>query len=108
MTTMYHLYTVDVQCTGLPTSDFASIGFDSNGVPSAIGWRWVTWQETLDILHQRAQLLERREAMLSERVREASEACRECLEELAPSGANRDRDLAKAGRLAQRLQDMQA
>jgi len=106
ISTMYHLYTVDVVCEGLPHSDFASIAFDAQGTPSAIGWKWVTWQETLDILHQRAQLLERREAMLSDSVREASEACRECLEELAPAGPNRDKDLAKAGRLAQQLQDL--
>jgi hypothetical protein len=108
ISTMYHLYTVNVVCEGLPNSDFASIAFDASGTPSAIGWKWVTWQETLDILHQRAQLLERREAMLSERVREASEACRECLEELAPSGPNRENDLAKAGRLANQLQDLLA
>jgi len=82
MTTMYHLYTVEVQCTGLPTSDFASISFDDKKKPSAIGWRWTTWQETLDILHQRAQLLERREATMSDKIKELSNACQVCLEEL--------------------------
>mmetsp|Transcript_61573 Transcript_61573/g.177203 ORF Transcript_61573/g.177203 Transcript_61573/m.177203 type:complete len:678 (-) Transcript_61573:52-2085(-) len=106
MTTMYHLYTVEVVCEGLPSSDFASISFDGNGVPSAIGWKWVTWQETLDILHQRAQLFERREAVLSDKIAAASEACRACLEELGSSSGKAADDIGKASRLAQQLQDV--
>mmetsp|Transcript_1321 Transcript_1321/g.3253 ORF Transcript_1321/g.3253 Transcript_1321/m.3253 type:complete len:686 (+) Transcript_1321:128-2185(+) len=106
MTTMYHLYTVEVQCTGLPTSDFASIAFDSNENPSAIGWRWTTWQETLDILHQRAQLLERREGVMTDKIRDISDACRVCLEELsAPRGTSTADQLAS---VRSRLEEMSA
>lgn len=107
MTTMYHLYTVEVICEGLPSSDFASISFDANGVPSALGWKWVTWQETLDILHQRAQLLERREAVLSDKITVASESARACLQELSSGKASGGRDdRGQESRVAQHLQEI--
>jgi hypothetical protein len=58
LVTMYHLYTVDVECQGLPSADFASI-VRLGGVTYAFGWRWVTWQQALDMLHTRAQMMER-------------------------------------------------
>jgi len=110
LTTMYHLYTVEVVCDGLPSSNFSSIVFDAQGVPSALGWKWVTWQETLDCLHQRAQMLERREAILTDKLAAASESCRACLDELTQrcnSGrAQSADDLDQANRLAQQLQNI--
>mmetsp|Transcript_74015 Transcript_74015/g.176175 ORF Transcript_74015/g.176175 Transcript_74015/m.176175 type:complete len:652 (-) Transcript_74015:154-2109(-) len=59
--TMYHLYSVEVRCSGLPSDDFSSIVF-KDGKVKCIGWRWVTWPQTTDILNARAVSLERREA----------------------------------------------
>jgi len=59
--TMYHLYTMEVECSGLPHSDFTSVDFERNGGPFAYGWKWRTLPESLDILHSRAQALERQD-----------------------------------------------
>lgn len=60
--TMYHLYTVEAHCEGLPSQAFSSIRFNDkeSAKVEACVWRWVSWQNTLDILHARAQdLLDR-------------------------------------------------
>lgn len=68
MHTMYHLYTMEVECEGLPLADFSSLEFrptsassapDSQELRYAHGWRWVTWQQVLDILQARTQTLGR-------------------------------------------------
>lgn len=61
LTTMYYLYTVVVKCTGLPSSNFATISFDGKRGIEAYGWRWVTWQQVLDMMHAKANQLEARE-----------------------------------------------
>jgi len=86
--TMYHLYTVEVTCEGLPSSDFASIVFDDMGEPCAIGWQWVTWQQTLDILHKRVSSLERKEAVMSDKMEVAAEAVKSCLRDLADAATS--------------------
>lgn len=60
ITTMYHLYTVEVECEGLPVADFASVVRSGESV-QAVRWKWVTWQQSLDILHARVQQLERKD-----------------------------------------------
>mmetsp|Transcript_36083 Transcript_36083/g.84585 ORF Transcript_36083/g.84585 Transcript_36083/m.84585 type:complete len:663 (-) Transcript_36083:96-2084(-) len=57
--TMYHLYTVEVECNGLPLADFTSIDFARAGGPYANSWRWITWPETMNTLHGRAFQFER-------------------------------------------------
>mmetsp|Transcript_47700 Transcript_47700/g.102168 ORF Transcript_47700/g.102168 Transcript_47700/m.102168 type:complete len:684 (-) Transcript_47700:146-2197(-) len=59
--TMYHLYTMEVECSGLPLTDFTSVDFDRRGGPFAHGWRWRTLPECLDVLHARAQAQERQD-----------------------------------------------
>mmetsp|Transcript_30048 Transcript_30048/g.70022 ORF Transcript_30048/g.70022 Transcript_30048/m.70022 type:complete len:664 (-) Transcript_30048:169-2160(-) len=59
MLTMYHIYTCEVECEGLPLADFTSVDFARSGGPYANGWRWVTWPETVNLLHARASMLER-------------------------------------------------
>lgn len=54
MLTMYHKYTVEVCCRGLPTDDFVSLEVADGRVQSARAWRWMTWQESQDVLHQDA------------------------------------------------------
>merc|ERR1712196_156966 len=58
--TMYHLYTVEVEASGLPSAEFATVEFNKEGRPKNIfGWRWVSWPQTLDMLHGRVSALER-------------------------------------------------
>lgn len=59
--TMYHLYTMEATCTGLPSTDFTSLDFDRNSGPFAYGWKWRTLPESIDILHARAQAFERQD-----------------------------------------------
>lgn len=63
--TMYHLYSMEVECEGLPLADFGSLEFrpGKNGKQElryAHGWRWVSWEQTLDVLQVRSKALERR------------------------------------------------
>eukprot|EP00971_Amphidinium_carterae_P324069 6440154-Amphidinium_carterae.1 len=51
MNTLYHLYTVEAECDGLPGADFASLEFHGSHAHCANGWKWVTWQQCLDIMH---------------------------------------------------------
>lgn len=64
--TMYHLYSMDVECDGLPCADFSSLEFRQGDAAHpaplqelrfAHGWRWVKWQQTLDIMQTRTQAL---------------------------------------------------
>eukprot|EP00929_Paragymnodinium_shiwhaense_P112056 TRINITY_DN80315_c0_g1_i1.p1 TRINITY_DN80315_c0_g1~~TRINITY_DN80315_c0_g1_i1.p1 ORF type:complete len:744 (-),score=178.89 TRINITY_DN80315_c0_g1_i1:127-2358(-) len=68
MITCYHLYTAEVFCQALPLSDFGTIDMKTGAaeespggeqVIGARGWRWMTWQNFLDAVHQRAADLER-------------------------------------------------
>jgi len=74
--TMYHLYSVEVRCSGLPADDFSSIVF-KDGKVKCIGWRWVTWPQTTDILNARATSLERREADRGDSVHNSASALKE-------------------------------
>jgi len=68
--TLYHLYTCNVECDGLPLADFASIEVKSEThdgakltkvkpyVKSAMGWCWVTWPQCLDMVHSRTREME--------------------------------------------------
>lgn len=64
MLTMYHLYTLETECSGLPLTDFTSIDFGKSGGPCAYGWKWRNLPESLDILHSRSQNFERQETKL--------------------------------------------
>mmetsp|Transcript_34693 Transcript_34693/g.62995 ORF Transcript_34693/g.62995 Transcript_34693/m.62995 type:complete len:637 (+) Transcript_34693:27-1937(+) len=61
MTTLYHVYTAEVICEGLPETNFASLetelvrpelgGPRVPQVACAKGWVWATWQECIDVIH---------------------------------------------------------
>jgi len=72
MHTMYHLYTMEVECEGLPLADFTTLDFKRIGGPYVTGWRWVNWQQSLDIVHERTQALEREDAQRRRRLKELS------------------------------------
>lgn len=73
MQTMYHLYTMELQCEGLPSTDFTSIDFGRKGGPHASGWRWMTLPGALDVMHSYGRALERQEA---DRRKKLKEHCR--------------------------------
>jgi len=95
MQTMYHMYTMDIECEGLPTGDnFTSLDFDRPGGPFAYGWRWMSLPQTLDVLHARAQAFERQDSQR----RRALATQRQKLEQTA---GGLDRLVELAQRLAQ-------
>merc|ERR1711920_358891 len=55
MVTMYRLYTVDVECEGLPETSFSSV-VSQRGSMMLFGWSWITWEQSIDVLHARAQM----------------------------------------------------
>merc|ERR1712039_1116047 len=55
--TMYHLYTVELECSGLPEDDFTTSFTEHSGSMLTLGWRWTVWQEVLDTVHERARQL---------------------------------------------------
>jgi hypothetical protein len=70
--TMYHLYSMEVECDNIPVADFVSLEFRApkkspteKELKSAYGWRWFNWEQTLDILQKRAKSLDHREAQAS-------------------------------------------
>mmetsp|Transcript_22616 Transcript_22616/g.52736 ORF Transcript_22616/g.52736 Transcript_22616/m.52736 type:complete len:735 (+) Transcript_22616:138-2342(+) len=91
MNTLYHLYTLQVECDGLPLADFASLEFRDGHAHCANGWRWVTWQQCLDIMHGRHEELKHRadrlESAVSEQVREV-QACAAAFSELEQAYAH--------------------
>ena len=82
---MYLVHVVEVEIAGLPTSDFASLA-TIKGQSCAMGWRWVTWQQSLDVLHQEIQEMELQKAAKSEALSGSLEAVQACLEELDRTG----------------------
>jgi hypothetical protein len=74
--TLYHLYTCEVECEGLPHANFASLEVKDKGVsktrtsqsrdsqavasllPNAFGWCWVVVPQCLDMAHSRNAELE--------------------------------------------------
>mmetsp|Transcript_20978 Transcript_20978/g.46203 ORF Transcript_20978/g.46203 Transcript_20978/m.46203 type:complete len:644 (+) Transcript_20978:82-2013(+) len=120
MNTMYHLYTMEVACDNLPTCDFGTINFmkaeaQSSSRPSkevatkVHGWRWVTWQQTMDCYHAHHQVLQRRDARLSRSLTDSSMyverlvAIAERMGSKESSGSS-DSELRELKSLAQQLQ----
>eukprot|EP00933_Yihiella_yeosuensis_P016059 TRINITY_DN13867_c0_g1_i4.p1 TRINITY_DN13867_c0_g1~~TRINITY_DN13867_c0_g1_i4.p1 ORF type:complete len:671 (+),score=115.66 TRINITY_DN13867_c0_g1_i4:53-2065(+) len=75
MNTLYHIYTAEVNCTGLPQASFASLDVSLVRQPEggirvpqlsiAKGWVWATWQECLDAMHGHWQEESRRLSSLA-------------------------------------------
>mmetsp|Transcript_53267 Transcript_53267/g.65318 ORF Transcript_53267/g.65318 Transcript_53267/m.65318 type:complete len:342 (-) Transcript_53267:61-1086(-) len=57
--TMYHLYCMEAECTGLPISDFASMDLKAGAIHSLKGWTWASAQRVMDIMRHRSLVLER-------------------------------------------------
>lgn len=115
LVTMYHLYTVEVECRGLPHSDFASIVTQDGGKILAFGWKWVTWQQTLDMLHTRAKLAEHRDKELQGRLADKTAKCTKLLERvtdaisrLKDKSASGDAQVEELNRTAARLREQLA
>jgi len=112
MHTMYHLYTLEVVCDGLPLADFNSMCFTSSkskeaGQPVVNGWHWSTWQETLDVLHARTSTLERRETWRLQKVAQTSamvSGLQASVDRLASKSSPDDADLAQMKQLVGQLQ----
>mmetsp|Transcript_16226 Transcript_16226/g.37364 ORF Transcript_16226/g.37364 Transcript_16226/m.37364 type:complete len:839 (+) Transcript_16226:140-2656(+) len=66
MHTMYHLYTMEAQITGLPQTDFTTLDFEGKHGICVNGWTWSTWQQVMDQLHARIQSAERQVRGLSQ------------------------------------------
>jgi len=115
LVTMYHLYTVEVECRGLPHSDFASIVTQDGGKILAFGWKWVTWQQTLDMLHTRAKLAEHRDKELQGRLADKTAKCTKLLERvtdaisrLKDKSSSGDAQVEELNRTAARLREQLA
>mmetsp|Transcript_52771 Transcript_52771/g.139285 ORF Transcript_52771/g.139285 Transcript_52771/m.139285 type:complete len:659 (-) Transcript_52771:154-2130(-) len=112
MHTMYHLYTMEVVCDGLPLADFNSMCFTSSkskeaGQPVINGWHWSHWQETLDVLHARMSTLERRDAWRLRKVVQASSLISglgASLDRLVSKTSPDDPDIAQMKQLMAQLQ----
>lgn len=74
--TMYHLYSLNVVCEGLPSQDFSSVSC-TNGRAEAHVWRWVTWPTTLNMLHARSKRLAEIDNDRKANMSEASAVCQE-------------------------------
>eukprot|EP00435_Cladocopium_sp_Y103_P066098 s163_g28.t1 len=57
--TMYHLYCMEAECTGLPISDFASMDLKGGAIYSLKGWTWASAQRVMDMMRHRSLVLER-------------------------------------------------
>ncbi|CAK9006920.1 Hypothetical protein (Fragment) [Durusdinium trenchii] len=57
--TMYHLYCMEAECTGLPISDFGSMDLKDGAIHSLKGWTWSSAQRVMDIMRHRSLVLER-------------------------------------------------
>lgn len=74
--TMYHLYSLNVVCEGLPSQDFSSLSCQ-NDRPEAHVWRWVTWPTTLNMLHARSKRLAEIDNERKTNMSKASNVCQE-------------------------------
>jgi hypothetical protein len=115
LVTMYHLYTVEVECRGLPHSDFASLVTQEGGKMLAFGWKWVTWQQTLDMLHTRAKMLEHRDKELQGRLADKTAKCTRLLERVTDAigrlkdrSASGDAQVEELNRAAAKLREQLA
>jgi hypothetical protein len=112
MHTMYHLYTVQVEVSGLPDKDFTSLDFDrakttGKDKPHSQGWRWVSWMQAMDLVHAQVQGLQRRD---TQRMKKAAQSLSN-LEELRASldnGSKNEETMRLLAALTADLTDMQA
>jgi len=103
---------VQVVCKGLPHADFTSITFQGEQARKAHGWRWVSWHQTLDMLHEQISLLEKRDSLSQKHLTSVEEASQrilagvqDALGKLEQKSAGEDADIAAAASLVGQLKD---
>lgn len=57
LNTVYHLYTLEVEVSGLPNTDFISFKQDKNQM-LFFGWRWTSWPETFQVLQAQTSIMD--------------------------------------------------
>eukprot|EP00930_Biecheleria_cincta_P058125 TRINITY_DN43977_c0_g1_i1.p1 TRINITY_DN43977_c0_g1~~TRINITY_DN43977_c0_g1_i1.p1 ORF type:complete len:699 (-),score=147.11 TRINITY_DN43977_c0_g1_i1:728-2824(-) len=108
LTTMYHIYTVQVLCDGLPNADFTSISFKGEQAQKAHGWRWVSWHQTLDMLHEQILLLEKRDALSQKHMASVQDTSQHMLagvQDVLGRLDQKDADVAAAASLVGQLKE---
>eukprot|EP00928_Gymnodinium_smaydae_P097041 TRINITY_DN869_c0_g1_i1.p1 TRINITY_DN869_c0_g1~~TRINITY_DN869_c0_g1_i1.p1 ORF type:complete len:747 (+),score=103.21 TRINITY_DN869_c0_g1_i1:57-2243(+) len=112
LTTMYHIYTVEVECEGLPNADFTTVNFLEDGTPTkACGWRWASWHQILDMLHEQVRFLEKKDGIRKKTLSNAEEVTKQTLGEILAAVERMDQasqgqnpDVTTCAALARRLQ----
>mmetsp|Transcript_68968 Transcript_68968/g.194504 ORF Transcript_68968/g.194504 Transcript_68968/m.194504 type:complete len:675 (-) Transcript_68968:145-2169(-) len=64
LVTMYHLYTVDIVCTGLPKADFNTLEFEHHGdrkLKYVHAWVWMEWPQIQRYLFEGSSMKERKQ-----------------------------------------------
>eukprot|EP00931_Biecheleriopsis_adriatica_P072797 TRINITY_DN47199_c0_g1_i1.p1 TRINITY_DN47199_c0_g1~~TRINITY_DN47199_c0_g1_i1.p1 ORF type:complete len:626 (-),score=118.70 TRINITY_DN47199_c0_g1_i1:196-2073(-) len=110
--TMYHLYCMEAECTGLPDVDFAALEVKGKDAPiSRKNWSWHSAQKVMDIMRHRSQSLVRQQAFSSallESVRQESGAGLERLSSSIQELCNRlPKDDPQVLELLQQTRDFQ-
>ncbi|CAE7588200.1 HERC2 [Symbiodinium sp. CCMP2456] len=77
--TMYHLYCMEAECSGLPISDFASMDLKDGNIYSLKGWSWSSAQRVMDIMRHRSLVIEREQAAAHAKWRDAGQTCLDCV-----------------------------
>merc|ERR1712060_426081 len=100
-------YSVEAQCVGMPVEDFSSLSF-KHGSASVLGWRWVKWQEMMDVLNARAQSLDRLDSTRSTQLEACANFTRdltEVCERIAQRVSKDDGDMLEAKHLVRQIQE---
>jgi hypothetical protein len=100
--TMYHLYTIEVECEGLPPTGFSSLDFTLPKNVMSKRWTWCTWQETLDVMHSTLNAVEAKRVAGDRELTEAKQCAIEIKRCLC---SNRPHDHERAEELIDRLCD---
>jgi len=111
--TLYHIYTAEVECEGLPMADFASLvvretpnkdtGVLERKLVSANGWSWITWQQSLDLMHARAHEMGRQQEAAIRSSSEIAIGLSSTLEKLVAKVSEDDEDAQEAQQLIRDL-----
>jgi hypothetical protein len=112
MHTMYHLYTVQVDCQGLPEKDFSTLDFDrakaaGKDRPHCLGWRWVSWMQAVDLVHAQVAGLQRKETLRLKKVSQSLNNIRK-LRAVLDNGSKNEETSRLLTALYDDLADMQA
>lgn len=109
--TMYHLYCMEAECTGLPISDFASMDLKGGAIYSLKGWTWASAQRVMDMMRHRSLVLEREQGQamqlwqnMSKESLDTVERLDELLRQLSNPESEREQSLAESRELLSLLE----